>query len=862
MTAPYHPTISHTGPHRANSQIPFWPTAIGLLLALNPLSSAQTRSGIESAQELPEQRVEVSALQDLVAGPRVQLDRPQLIPWGERNAATALTRVPGVNSLRDDGDARFVVIRGIDPAYNAVTINGAAVAAGSPDTRTARLDGLELEGFEQIELTKVLMPDEPADAVGGAINFSSPSAFDYRDAYTEIGLDGLYDGASGDAGAGGYFRHGQISGSQNTGLFLSGSHRLQPRRVLAVESDPYVSRDGGFLPADEINFDSFDGETERWGGAFNWEQQLPQRGTLYLRGSYNAFNDTLWRQRASFEFEDALEADSLFASETGFRYQDDASDDEDDVGVTRQLRQRDTRNHLQLWALGGDLEMGEWQVDFALNYSAATEDEDSTDFAYEWDDVPDGLTMRLPTRQLPRFAEDAGIFSSSAGRFELDDIQEEIRRSDEDNLTTWLNLAQEFTGKSPLQRIKFGARFQAKQKENEVEVIEFSEGPPEFETLRTSPESLTHPLVPLPSVARDSLSSFRAARNAFTGERELGESVAGDFRSDEDIFAAYAMADWVWSNSTLTTGLRWEDTDFLSRSQSFDESTGTSSPVTVGRSVSRILPGIHFHRRSQDTLHSTAAWEWRAAYTQTLGRPGFEETKAGLFIEDDEIEAGNPTLLPLAAHNFDVSAAYERPEWGRFEVALFHKEIRDFIYALRRLTDFDADGELDELREFVNGPTARVSGVELAYQHTLWGEPRAAHRVDFNASATWADSEATYLAATQADLERELPFAGQADRLFRADLDWFAGRWQARLTFQHRSGYLDEIGEGTEDFRVLPRQQLDAAVVFRASRSWSVFARVENITREPFRAIWTGSERVAEWEDIDLSGSFGVVWSQ
>jgi TonB-dependent receptor len=289
--------------------------------------------------------------------------------------------------------------------------------------------------------------------------------------------------------------------------------------------------------------------------------------------------------------------------------------------------------------------------------------------------------------------------------------------------------------------------------------------------------------------------------------------------------------------------------------------TDTETPVAGSKRKGHLLPGIHSHYRSPDSIHSTDAWSWGAAYTQSLGRPGFEETKAGLFIEDDHVELGNPSLNPLHSQNFDLSVAYERPALGQFEAAIFHKSIADFIYVNRRNFDFNRDGEIDEVREFSNGRAGRISGIEFTYHNTLWGAPHTDRRLDFTTSATFVDSEATYFDVTWPQPERKLPFIKQSDKLFRADLEWYHRAWRFRLSDHYRSGFLDELGEGSDDFEVLDYGQLDVAIGYQPTRDYSLYLRLENLTQEPFRARWISSKRVAEFEDLGINPSLGITWT-
>ena len=53
--------------------------------------------------------------------------------FADTNAAEALNRLPGVSVERDQGEGRFVVIRGINPDLNSVALDGVALA--SPEDR-------------------------------------------------------------------------------------------------------------------------------------------------------------------------------------------------------------------------------------------------------------------------------------------------------------------------------------------------------------------------------------------------------------------------------------------------------------------------------------------------------------------------------------------------------------------------------------------------------------------------------------------------------------------------------------------------------------------------------------------------------
>ena len=76
--------------------------------------------------------------------------QPQPLPAGvvlstlceltARTAAEALARLPGVSVERDQGEGRFVRVRGLGADFNAVNINGAITPASEAARRAPGLD--------------------------------------------------------------------------------------------------------------------------------------------------------------------------------------------------------------------------------------------------------------------------------------------------------------------------------------------------------------------------------------------------------------------------------------------------------------------------------------------------------------------------------------------------------------------------------------------------------------------------------------------------------------------------------------------------------------------------------------------------
>ena len=88
----------------------------------------------------------------------------------DANAAEAIGRLPGVSLKRGSGEANKVVIRGLSPKYNNVTIEGIKMASTSDYDRSVDLSLVQSEMLAGIEVSKSLRADMDADALGGTVN--------------------------------------------------------------------------------------------------------------------------------------------------------------------------------------------------------------------------------------------------------------------------------------------------------------------------------------------------------------------------------------------------------------------------------------------------------------------------------------------------------------------------------------------------------------------------------------------------------------------------------------------------------------------------------------------------------------------
>ncbi len=89
----------------------------------------------------------------------------------DANAAESVGRLPGVSVLRSGGEADQVVIRGLQPKYNEIMIDGIKMSSSDPNNRSSDLSMFSSNMLEGIQVSKTVTPDMDADVLGGTVNF-------------------------------------------------------------------------------------------------------------------------------------------------------------------------------------------------------------------------------------------------------------------------------------------------------------------------------------------------------------------------------------------------------------------------------------------------------------------------------------------------------------------------------------------------------------------------------------------------------------------------------------------------------------------------------------------------------------------
>ena len=276
----------------------------------------------------------------------------------DQNVAESLQRVAGVAIQRDQGEGRYINVRGAPAAFTAVSVDGVAVPAVSPTTRAVDLDTLPSDIVSTVEVSKTLRPSQDADSIAGAVDIKTRSPFDKR----RLAISGYAGGSYNDYGGSDTRAGATVSNvfgpDQTFGALLSLSFSETNRRPDNVENawtlgeDAKVAATLGRYYLEETLFKDYETKRTRKAatGALEWRPSDQLRA--WLRGSFAEFNDDEYRDTLRFTYSDGKPQAGLT----------DQAGEFTGARIYKALRHREQNNQISTLNLGGEYTFGNGAV--------------------------------------------------------------------------------------------------------------------------------------------------------------------------------------------------------------------------------------------------------------------------------------------------------------------------------------------------------------------------------------------------------------------------------------------------------------------------------------------------------------------
>ena len=773
----------------------------------------------------------------------------------DQNAAEALQRLPGIFIARDQGEGRFVGIRGIDPNLNNVTVNGLNVPSPEAGVRSVAMDVLPSELIQSLEVSKTVTPDMDASAIGGSIEVKSLSAFDKAGESYSFTAQGSYNELESKTSP-------KLSGSYTNVYELDGGLDLGVATAISWFKRDFGSRnmetDGGWsefdvedaatgdkvslFGAEEIEQRQYQITRERLGAALNLDLHSGATDKYYLRTLYSDFSDDEYRQRNEYKFSDGKLLDS---NESGANFSGAEMD--------RDTKDRYEEQSILSLVLGGENQLDNWFAEYNVGYSKSEEKEPNRlDVTFAGKDIDMGYIARVDT---PLLSQSTNAHDLSL--FEMDKIEAANNLSEDEELSFKLDFSRDFVWQNNNGEFKFGFKHQNREKRNDVKVAiydgdfldalgsDFVAPAPDFDLGSFGP-----------GLDRGAIQAFVRKNKeafAFNSNESQVESDGQSYVSNEDITAAYAMVSMDIDKLHVVAGVRYEGTRFETQGNQVDlvvdkvsdTETVTTTPWQVSKDYDYFLPSLNLRYNISDKLVT------RFAYTNTIARPTFSDSAAyqlietetvedeGVMVTERKAEVGNPALDPYESMNLDASIEYYPGSIGVLSAGVFYKDIDNFIIQQEVQDNGDWDG-FDEVVQMVNGGKASLTGIELNWNKTF-------------KSGFVLGANGTFI-----DADEKLP--NQADTVANIIVGFENHAISTRLSASYKS---ESFQFDDADMAVYEdsHMQLDFSSKYYLNDNMNVYFNATNLTDEPMY-LYHGEKRYNyQYESYGRTFELGFTFS-
>jgi TonB-dependent receptor len=821
----------------------------------------------------------------------------QIEQFPDMNAAEAMQRITGITLQRDQGEGKYVQLRGTPPELTSFNINGEQIPSPEGDVRYVGMDIISADQIESIEVTKVLTPDMDADGIAGSVNIVTKKARSETPEFkvsTAVGYNQLRETNNYNL----QFSYG--ARKNNFGFQLDGNYYQNAQGSDNMESKyakmPFwadtTSGQGNYhIGYKELQLRYYETTRKRTGLSATFDYEFSPKHNIYVRGMINQFEDDEVRFRKIYDLEDAANINTyLYGS------------------VVHDVKYRTKNQSVNTLNMGANHDLKLVILDYELAYSVALEDVPNrinSEFENPGQALETTLDYDRTTFPKPIFKNPVhDSIANDYANYEFKKLELRKEKVDDNNLTAKINV------KIPLNTfssyrgyIKFGGKVRQKHKERDVNAKIFDDYRHDW---RMYPSTRPYDELTLPSVSREFLTDdllgqgylidnmpdpnkmrefydfnafhFKYGDNADTETRV--ESTTLDYKADELIKALYGMVRLDINNVMILGGVRYEYTKINYAGQRVILNERGYYDTIIDNSDSRehsfLLPQFQLKYSFTDRLNI------RGAMTYSFARPNFEDVIPNREVDGDEIKYGNPDLKYPLSMNVDFMVEQYLNHDGILSGGIYYKNIQDFI---SRYTVIATEGNVgtgtstSEITMAVNGIEAFVYGAEFQCQFKFSFLPGFLSNFGVYSNYAFTHSDAIInerIPANYSDLEvnvyedgveilsdssrlEHISLPGQAMHSANVAFFYESKKIYTKLSANYHDSFLLELGADADlDEYIDAAWHIDFTASYKILDNLKCFVDIINITDTPTTSYLGNTNYLKKQEYTSWWGRMGI----
>ena len=813
------------------------------------------------------------------------------------NIADAAGRLPSVSIVRDEGEGKWVQIRGTEPRLNNVTVDGIQLPAPE-NVRYVKLDTIPADLVESIELNKTLTADMNGDGIGGSLNLVTRQATDQP----YFAVEGLFghtpiNGVRQENQE--FATYGRRFLANKLGFLATGSYDYNARGINDIEPsqgvntivDPVTGLTTGTVDSpNSIDLRDYYYDRSRYGAGGTLDYKFDPQTTAYFKGIYSHLDDF---------GEDSINRLTFGAFNTP------TQTDQTGNTVYQNIYRRPSQD-LFSTSVGGRKEFGQSLLSAHLalsqakitggfttsqfngpapstNQATMTPNQDGVAFNTATNDV------FVPGARVTATPHNVSIYDGS--QYALNTIGFQDNHTFERDVEGQVDYSRGYT---------LGSNFGTWQAGFQVRDVIKNQLDNQPTATAVSPTILlsqfpsnrdesnyyfNHYQVGPQSQATNIISFYNANPGQFTVDPGVSGDLRADFHVSERVYAGYLENTITHGRFRYNTGVRIESTSNGVKGYQPDLNSGAISPLYRTNNYVYVLPsaGVQYNLDNYT--------DFRAAFSIGLARPNYGDLAPFVQFNPNnpannpsspQLTAGNPSLKATWAENLDLLGEHYLKGIGVIQGGLFYKQIYNDIFQSVLSVPYTLPGAAQptEVTESIpiNGGSSHLIGVEASYEQHLTSLPGALSGTGYRFNYSYVASVASVPGRSD-----KPSLAGDAPNNWNVDLTYDKYNLSARMGLTHNDAYISayQYQDGTPidgtptsittggpkgpngDNYYYPHTQVDAQVNYLVpkGRGVSVVAQFLNLNNEVF-GFFNGREQYpVQREYYSPTYTFGLRWT-
>jgi TonB-dependent receptor len=784
----------------------------------------------------------IQAVNEEISSPDIVNVMPEaeILALPNANVADAIGRLPGVTVQRDEGEAVYVQVRGLDPRLTNTTIDGVTIPSPESNVRQVLLATIPADMVQSIELNKTLSANQDADGIGGSVNMVTKLAGESPTftAVSTLGyspiMNGRYMGLAG-------FTLGQRFGvTKRWGAIASASYDYNGRGYNDIEPTPDLNNNT-FAAAppfyDDITLREYRQARLRWGGTTGIDYKLSDHSSLAAHAILTDFKD--WGDKWTYT------VNTL--GKPGFKYS---------------IRHPDFMigsfslggNHIfaNKWFTWGTAISRSREVNAGGNPGGAF---DPTPELKSWATANCNFAGLLngdpyrpqwtPTCMLPNTTSPAdNIYTLS--NYTLDNINTSTGAAMQLNLQEWGAMGFNYHLGTHSATLEFGGEFRNAHKGQDAYTPTFDYCPnPKADPGYPTNDPCNPQNTSVTPVSSQLFASGFMDPHYYDGTYHMGEvtdhykvdhymaenpgllpldvpatrigSDTANYNLVERVTAGYVMNTFNLNRLRLQMGLRLEATNESGVGYLVNPSAGPygdgfdvngnwigTTPITNSQSYIDPLPSI------QARYAFTPETAVRAVYARGISRPNQYDLVPYVNPTGNNpvvADIGSPNELPTHANDYDLLLEQELKPFGLIEAGFFYKQLTNPIVASNvqctgACAIFATAGQVNLATQNINGSSADVWGFEIGLQQKFSNLPGGFRGLGLVANYSYSSSQINGLP----DRLDSPALVGTAPQAFNLEPSYDLGRYFIHMGMSYNGAniYAYQYYSATTNAATLP----------------------------------------------------------